>query len=100
MSYQVILESWKDEVLDNSKTHDFQNIKDAENFIQTEKAEIDFDQHEIDEYFDDLDIKNGLRLLYNDNDFEWAYFYYLKEVPDRILCAAIHYQSATSSPQH
>jgi hypothetical protein len=105
MSYQVIEESWKDGYLESSKVHNFSNLAAAETFIQAEKLEIDLDRYETDDDFSVHQKAEGLRLWYGDgeeNGYEWAYFYYLKETPnqtslDRILCAAIHLKAAPTS---
>jgi hypothetical protein len=100
MSYQVIQESWKDGLLESQKIHDFQNREDAGKYILSEKSEIDLSLYEVSEDYDDKDRSQGLELFYCSNEAngcEWAYYYYLKEIPDQILWAAIHYQSATTS---
>jgi hypothetical protein len=95
MNYQVIKESCQHGYTQPSlEIHDFRTLAEAEKFLEIERTEV-LSKYEIDDDFDEHDRSKGLKLFYSDgkeNSYEWAYYYYLKEVPDRILCAAIHYQ--------
>jgi hypothetical protein len=84
--YKVTVENYNYFDLDSTKTHYFVNKENAEQYLKKEQEDC---SGEIEQQSDCL--------ILTPSEGDWHYVYRMQEMPDRILCAAVHFHCSKSS---
>lgn len=85
--HQIVCQTFKSERLQSTQKIDRADLIDASSYLANLAKRIPIDRSE-------WEYEIGQSLWYTTEDGKWSYHYQIVVVPDRILCAAVHFDKS------